>query len=217
VTVEIKDRTIAPDPNDSVNYRLTLTDVPEAIIDAGRGETLNGTGRADTIRGMGGDDTLNGRGGGDTLIGGAGDDVLNGNGGSDTLRGNNGNDMLNGGGRQDSLIGGNGKDSLNGDGGQDDLDGGKGHDALSGGGGNDSLTGNAGKDTFVYAKKGGRDTVTDFRDDVDRLQFQNLGGIRKFMNKAVEIDGDVVFEFTKKHILIVEDMTIADIRDDILV
>ena len=32
-----------------------------------------------------------------------------------------------------------------------------------------------------------------------------------------EIAGDVVFAFTKKHILIVEDKPIADIRDDILV
>ena len=104
-------------------------------------------------------------------MGGAGDDDLEGGGGKDVLKGGKGNDDLAGGGGKDRLVGAKGKDVMDGGGGKDvlkggagndDMDGGRGADRLIGGRGRDEMTGGQGGDTFVFAKKDGFDTVTDF-------------------------------------------------------
>ena len=82
--------------------------------------------------------------GNDTLDGGAGNDVLYGHEGDDSLTGGDGNDTLYGQENNDTLIGGNG------------------NDFLDGGTGNDTLTGGAGADTFMVARDGSLDTLTDF-------------------------------------------------------
>ena len=142
-------------------------------------EHVNGTSRADVLRGDNGTnridggkgaDRIFGGGGSDTLIGGGNSDLLDGGNGGDLLRGGAGNDTLKGKAGADTLIGGNGKDVLNGGfgfdvlrggAGQDDLRGGAGSDTLVGGGGNDVLSegdgagrllGGAGADVFVFDK-----------------------------------------------------------------
>ena len=55
--------------------------------------------------------------------------------------------------------------------GSDILRGGAGNDTLVGGGGNDTMTGGAGADTFKFSDGFGNDTITDFEDGVDTLEY----------------------------------------------
>jgi Ca2+-binding RTX toxin-like protein len=55
--------------------------------------------------------------------------------------------------------------------GNDTLIGGSGNDTLVGGGGNDTMTGGAGADTFKFSDGFGNDTITDFEDGVDTLEY----------------------------------------------
>lgn len=111
-------------------------------------------------------DTLTGSNVNDTLVGNSGDDTLTGNGGNDTLRGGEGNDTLTGGTGDDRLTGGEGNDTLT---------GGEGNDTLTGGTGDDTLTGGTGVNTFDYnVITGGNDTITDFTQGSDILDFKDL-------------------------------------------
>ena len=114
----------------------------------------------DTIRGGAGDDTINGNAGDDTIEGGAGDDDLNGGGGDDTVTGGGGND---------TLIGGNGADTLDGGAGDDEIRGGDDDDTIIAGSGTNDLFGGGGENTFVFSD--GTDTVNDFNDGLDTLEF----------------------------------------------
>lgn len=98
-----------------------------------------------------GNDTLTGTPGNDRLLGGNGKDTLTALAGDDYLDGGNGNDVLDGGTGNDTLLGMNGNDTL------------------TGGAGNDILTGGRGADYFVLAVGAGTDTVTDFKDNEDKL------------------------------------------------
>jgi serralysin len=138
----------------------------------------------DVLRGGGGDDRLFGGGGNDVLYGGAGNDVLRGGAGHDRLFGGPGNDELRGGDGDDILRGGTGHDRLFGGPGDDVLFGGSGNDLLVGGAGNDRLIGGSGMDTFVFQPNGGHDTVVDFEDGLDVLDFSAFG----FANEAVVLD-----------------------------
>ena len=101
--------------------------------------------------------------------GGNGNDTLAGTPGNDRLLGGNGNDTLTAFAGDDYLDGGNGNDVLNGGTGNDTLLGGNGNDTLTGGAGNDILTGDKGADYFVLAVCACTDTVTDFKDNEDKL------------------------------------------------
>lgn len=94
------------------------------------------------------------------LIGGDASGIIAGTDVAETLDGKGGNDFLYGNGGNDTLLGGTGKDLL---------DGGQGNDLLVGGEGNDQLVGGAGADTFLFAPRGGRDTIEDFQRGVDRI------------------------------------------------
>jgi serralysin len=140
-------------------------------------------------------------GGSDFLDGGQGDDVLVGDaallaefatGNNDTLSGGPGKDALYGDagmmsgntkGGNDTLFGGSGNDTLFGDaislldsakGGVDKLDGGPGDDILFGDG-NLAPTAVGGEDTFVFSAAFGRDTVNDFHQGEDKLDFHSAG------------------------------------------
>ncbi len=94
----------------------------------------------------------------ENFLGGTGDDDVTGNDAANTLVGNGGDD---------TLVGGAGDDTL---------DGGAGDDILDGGAGDDTLTGGAGADTFRYPLIGfGADTIIDFTDGTDRIDFRNTG------------------------------------------
>jgi len=83
-------------------------------------------------------------------------------GGLDYVRGSDGCDLML------SILG---CDILDGGNGDDLLYGGLGSDVLIGGAGNDIMFGGWGKDTFVFNKGFGRDTVLDFTNGQDTLQF----------------------------------------------
>ncbi|MEM9585306.1 MAG: fasciclin domain-containing protein [Pseudomonadota bacterium] len=133
-------------------------------------------GRGDDV-GLGGDghDILHGGRGDDILDGGAGKDVLKGGRGDDEMSGGAGNDLLRGGRGDDAVDGGDGNDVLRGGRGEDTLDGGAGHDVLIGGRGADLLTGGANADTFVFSRKSGSDTVTDFTIGEDLIEISARG------------------------------------------
>jgi Ca2+-binding RTX toxin-like protein len=96
------------------------------------------------------------------------------------LIGGSGNDRLLGDAGRDLLRGGNGRDQLFGGGGNDTLFGNAGDDVLSGGRGNDQLTGGRGSDTFVFNRREGNDTITDFavNEDVLQLRLALVGSAR---------------------------------------
>lgn len=148
------------------------------------------TGGVDFLDGGDGDDSLRGdaitlsdfaRGGDDRssggLFGGAGSDNLIGD--ATIMRGNTigGGDELFGGPGDDVLIGDAALMSGNAHGGGDRLDGGPGNDRLSG----DAMlplmeTAQGGPDTFIFADAFGNDTIGDFRQGEDRLEF-HINGI----------------------------------------
>lgn len=113
-------------------------------------ELIVGNRGADSVFGAGGDDRLYGGKENDILDGGEGDDHLFGNLDADTVVGGDGNDSLFGGQENDQLLGGAGADTLYGD--------------L----GTDTVTGGDGDDIFALGS-GGRDVITDFEDNADRI------------------------------------------------
>ncbi len=102
---------------------------------------------------------------------------------NDKIKGKGGNDNILGGKKNDKLWGDGGKDILWGDKGKDTLKGGDGKDILWGGKGNDKLTGGAGKDVFVFAKKEGKDTITDFQNGKDKIDLSAFN----FASKAAAL------------------------------
>lgn len=147
--------------------------------------TLLGTDGADTLTATSTPVTIFGRRGADLITGSAGADSLFGEGGSDTIAGGDGTDIL---------LGGNGDDVL---------DGGAGSDALFAGNGDDTLTGGTGVDLFYFGvdfkttnffndrplTDGGRATITDWEDTIDRLTISTDGGVRDFRDIEVEALG----------------------------
>jgi Ca2+-binding RTX toxin-like protein len=142
-----------------VSYSLSGTHVEKLVL----------TGTAD-LKGTG--NGLN-----NSLTGNSGDNVLKGGAGHDVLKGMSGNDKLYGGSGNDKLEGGRGNDHLKGGTGDDRLNGGSGNDMLRGGSGNDKLTGGSGSDVFVFEKKVGSDTITDFRTGHDKVDVSGLSGV----------------------------------------
>jgi len=208
----------------------------------GGNDILNGNGGRDLLRGGDGKDKINGGGGGDvidggngsdTLIGGAGNDLINGGGGRDNILGGSGNDTLRGDGSNDALAGGRGndlinggagRDTLNGDDGRDTLRGDSGQDVLNGGLGNDRLTGGGGADDFVFDPGFGRDTITDFRNNMDELYLDDalwtgsLSAQTVIDTYASSANGNTVLDFGNGNIIVIEGITNAqDLVDDIVI
>ncbi|HEY9751284.1 MAG TPA: hypothetical protein V6C63_21550 [Allocoleopsis sp.] len=82
-----------------------------------------------------------------------------------------GANLINGTPGDDQLIGSVNNDELFGGAGDDQLVGGAGDDILSGGSGNDILSGGEGRDVFILALGEGIDTIIDFVEGVDSIQF----------------------------------------------
>ena len=192
---------------------LTLTDVEgNVVIDLGDGNQITLEGRAaaeldnddfilvdkvfngdvidDKVNGKSGVDFMCGNDGNGQLDGKAGDDFLDGGAGKDKLTGGDGNDVALGGGRNnDRLYGGTGNDTLTGDHGNDLLDGGDGNDILNGGIGKDLMTGGAGADIFIFEITSHRDTITDFEDGVDLLDFSGYVGVNSAADLFITQNG----------------------------
>lgn len=220
---------------------LTGTGGDDLIDGQGGKDNLRGRAGDDELRGGSGDDKLNGGSGRDALIGGSGKDraeykdassgvradlqnsgVNSGEAAGDTyssierLLGSGHGDRLSGDGGNNKIWGGNGADRIEGRGGNDTLKGGSGRDTLDGGSGNDSLTGGRGVDTFVYGEGDGRDRVLDFQDDRDVLDLRDLDLTRSELSaKASQVGDDVVLNFGSGR-LTVENMTISELQNDLL-
>jgi Ca2+-binding RTX toxin-like protein len=149
-------------------------------------DTLNGGSGKDELRGGDGNDGLFGGGGDDRLLGENGNDVLFGDGGHDMLNGGAGADELHGGTGNDGFFGGGGDDRLFGDSGVDTIYGDGGDDRIDGGTGDDVLRGGAGNDTFAFGIGCGSDTIADFQDGFDKLDFSRLPAIGSAADLAIE-------------------------------
>lgn len=138
-------------------------------------DTLTGNNVANSLFGDGGNDTLKGNQGNDELRGGDGNDDIAGDSGADYLDGGIGNDTLDGGTQDDTLAGGEGKDWL------------------LGGTGNDDLTGGGGRDTFVFVTGGGVDTIRDFTNNLDYLDFSasSANSFADIQPNMVQVGADV--------------------------
>jgi serralysin len=117
-----------------------------------------------------------------------------------------------------ALDGGSGNDVLDGKGGRDGLVGGAGRDRLVGGKGNDALTGNAARDTFVFDAGGGRDSIEDFQDGVDRILLRGFGLVdtAAALSLAVQVGADVVFTFGDGSVLTLRDSLLPEVNDEVL-
>lgn len=163
-------------------------------------DSLRGDNGPNAIWAAGGNDAVHGRAGDDTLRGQDGNDLLWGGAGADTLLGGAGTDRAQytyapGGVRADLLdpatntgeaagdrytsiedLGGSAHDDiLAGDDQGNRIWGGGGQDRLSGRGGDDLLLGGDGADTFVFDGSPGTDTIGDWTDGADRIQFAGAG------------------------------------------
>ena len=79
---------------------------------------------------------------------------------------------------------------------------------VSGGRGRDELTGGAGADVFEFATGDGRDVITDFQQDRDKIQI--TAGATEFSDLAVrQVGEDLLVGFTNVRVL-VEDQDVAD-------
>lgn len=208
----------AGNSNGNTTYTGSRTDTVDAIWDTGGTDRFDASARSNSVK-------LDLREGkfskfgsyddvavtfGTTIenaTGGSGNDTIRGNNVKNTLNGKAGKDTILGGGKGDNIFGGTGADDLKGQGGKDRLNGGK---------GGDSLTGGKGIDTFIIAKNGGKDVITDFRDDVDAVRFKKLGTVSEILAQATDVGGDAVFDFGGGNVLTVLDTTVAQISDDIL-
>ena len=104
--------------------------------------------------------------------------------------------------------------------GDDTITGNAADNVLTGNAGDDNLTGGEGADTFVFLADTGDDTITDFADDEDRLQLEFAGAIADSdaaMGFASQVGNNVVFDFNADGTVTVEDITIAEISDDVFV
>jgi Ca2+-binding RTX toxin-like protein len=72
---------------------------------------------------------------------------------------------------KDKFTGFNKADTLHGEAGADTLGGGKGNDTIYGDEGNDKLSGGKGIDTFVFENGDGKDTIRDFGNGADLIDF----------------------------------------------
>ncbi len=141
---------------------------------------------------------VRGRAGNDEVFGGDGDDSVYGNEGEDYIEGNKGADWIHGGRGDDRIKGG-------GD-----------NDTIIGGDGDDILSGNAGADVFVFTGRSGIDEITDFKNNVDRLDLSAFGlDSRQDLTDAGAIHehdaGSLIDlrELGGDGVIYVEDMTVA--------
>lgn len=175
--------------------------VQSEVLGSFGNDTIRGGAQAETLDGGSGVDLLVGGAGDDRLVGGTETDSLRGGAGDDWLTADSGNDQMRGGGDDDSLFGGTGTDTmwggsgddiligsgdndtlLGGDG-DDSLQGGTERDRMVGGAGDDTLAGGTDIDTFVFLRNQGTDIITDFVNDLDKIDLRAFD----FANSAAVI------------------------------
>ena len=123
-------------------------------------------------------------------------------------------------GKSDTQATGNGVDNvLTGNAGNNVIDGAAGEDTIRGGKGLDQLIGGADVDTFIFRKGDGKDVIGDFDIGVATHDFLDLSGIKGITNfddlidnHAKDIDGDVVINAGKGDRIVLEGLTVDDLR-----
>ncbi|MEM0907367.1 MAG: proprotein convertase P-domain-containing protein, partial [Pseudomonadota bacterium] len=159
-------------------------------IEAGSGrDVARGGDQRDVILGQNGNDNLSGGRGNDRVSGGSGDDTLTGNSGNDKISGGRNSDVLSGGHGDDTLLGRSGNDLLNGNTGHDSLIGGNGSDTLNGGTGNDALNGGAQADIFRFNNNWDVDTIEDFKDGTDLIDFSSNSDVNSLADLSIAANG----------------------------
>ena len=207
----------------------------ENISGSTHDDTLTGNAGANRLRGQSGNDTLEGGAGGDDLHGGSGTDTVtfagastgvvaslhNGTGTSGDANGDTYTaiENLTGSGFTDTLTGNSGANLLIGGAGNDFLRGSAGNDTLDGGIGDDELNGGSGSDIFIYRAGSGNDTVVNFSNNADTLDFSSFGfaSVAAAQANATQVGSDVVYDFGGGDTLTVEGRTIAELDDDIII
>ena len=113
-----------------------------------------------------------------------------------------------------TLDGGAGNDFLYGLSGDDTLIGGAGADILDGGLGIDTMTGGAGQDFFVFADGFGSDTITDFANDLDKLDFTaqtTLTSLAAVLAVSSQVGADTVIALDANNTITLQNFTLADL------
>lgn len=188
-------------------------------LDGGLGnDSLYGFTGNDTLKGGDGSDLLNGESDNDSLNGGTGNDTLSGADGDDTILGGAGVDSITGGVGNDSIDGGSGSDNINAGAGNDIIVGGIGSDTLNGGDGNDTMNGGSGSDTFVFQSESDSDVINGFQNNIDTLNvdFGTVDTWEELRALAVQSGDNVVITFEDDDIVTINNMTIANLRDDVI-
>ena len=154
---------------------------------------------------------------GGTIRSGLGDDTVTGTSGDDVIALGAGRDTGRGGVGEDSLLGQRGNDQLQGGRGNDTLNGGDGNDMLDGGRGKDLLEGGKNADVFVFEAGYGRDTISGFKDGVDKIDLSSFGMTQaQIFADATEKGGNVQLVLGDGDVLVVLNTTEAILRGDFI-
>lgn len=181
-------------------YGSALNDVLLGSADA---NLLYGYSGNDRLFGFGGNDNLNGQNGDDALFGNGGNDILSGGDGNDGLFGETGTDWLYGGAGNDYLAGGDGNDVIWGEAGNDQIDAGAGNDFAVLGAGNDAFTLGAGNDRIRFDYGNGIDTIRDFGNGADVLDFTHTDmNLAALQANAIETSAGVLMSLGSGSILL---------------
>jgi len=213
----------------------------ENVVGTNFGDIITGTSGANAITGGNGFDILSGFSGDDVITGDAGNDFLTGGAGADTIDGGNGSDIARyvgsdagvmidlgagtaSGGHAEGdvlqnielLFGSSFDDGLTGDSGNNWLFGADGNDTLSGGAGIDKMFGGAGADSFVFNAGDNFVFVTDFQDDLDRIDLSSYGyaTVADALADMNDLGANTRF-FNNGDTLYILGMSVSDIADDI--
>ena len=214
----------------------------DSLVGYGGNDSLYGGSGDDTLKGGDGNDYVLVGGGKEYFDGGAGNDYIsyfNSGGITLDLRANTvsgswaGNDTIksfesaSGSGTGDDKIYGTdgantirtygGNDKVYSRAGNDKIYAGDGNDRLEGGSGTDALYGGAGADVFHFNKGDGNDTIKDFQNNVDRIEFDNfsLAAGKDLMDYAKDVGDDIVFDMGGGNILTVENAEMWMMGNDI--
>ena len=198
-------------------------------------DALNGGADNDVLYGDAGNDILSGGSGNDILYGGAGADRFDGGAGTDRaqystastgVRVDLGNGVHNSGEAKgdrfisvENLHGSKHADNLFGNRDANTLWGADGADRLLGRRGDDQLYGGAGADTFVFERDADRDTIRDFENNIDEIHISIEFGVKnvtQVIAKGTHIGANAVFDFGKGDVLVIQDATLAQLENDIV-
>ncbi|MEO1197806.1 MAG: carbohydrate-binding domain-containing protein [Pseudomonadota bacterium] len=201
VAVANGDTTVSYGSSDSVV--LSGVELPNLGAEGRINLVLSGTDGPDEVYSLTGADTISGGQGDDGIVGdlqyltgttSGGDDYLTGGEGNDVLFGDTTWLMGSAQGGDDVLVGGEGNDILFGDSyfynffSQTDSGDRGGNDTLIGGDGDDLLTGGTGADVFRFGDASGSDTISDFEQGTDLIQFDQAG--LEFSDLIITDQGD---------------------------